>query len=85
MVYKGSDIIAKEDAVDDVAMDKLAVDFTNKVPEREFSPAQIMHFLVDNRQQTFASPGNRGRAGMDYQDQRGKDRDARGGLLVTGS
>jgi len=38
MVYKGSDIIATEEAVDDAAVEKLAADFANKVPEGEFSP-----------------------------------------------
>ena len=51
MVYEPSDcdIIAKEEAVDDAMVKVLPADFANGMPELEFSPAQIMSYLVEKR------------------------------------
>ncbi len=51
VIYERSDCdtIAKEEAVDGAVVKTLAVDFANEMPEGEFSPAQIMSFLVEKR------------------------------------
>ena len=52
LIYKGSDcgITTEGGTVEDNAIvESLAADFTNKMPELEFSPAEIMSFLVEHR------------------------------------
>lgn len=48
-------IDTKRESEADVVVDRLATEFASKVPELEFSPAQIMSFLLQHRQSPTAA------------------------------
>jgi hypothetical protein len=57
----------------DDTVEKLATDFANKAPELEVSPAEIISFLLENRQMAIAGHSSGECAAVDNQNQGGRE------------